>query len=146
MTDMNNLDIDFDEWMEYGIKKGFCGPAVCYTHDGLPMSDEEWMEEEASGEPPCMHIIRLYEDDVQKKQIEDMHAPSVWRNHYRDRGAVAVKNSFANQVRIALIVAKSLLKKATEANEISREQSELVQEHLNSAYTIIKQVLNKETD
>lgn len=58
---------------------------------------------------------------------------------------MAVKNSFANQVRIALIVGKSLLKKATEAGEISREQSDLVQEHLNSAYTIIKQVLNKET-
>lgn len=59
---------------------------------------------------------------------------------------MAVKNSFANQVRIALIVAKSLLKKATETNEISQEQSDLVQEHLNSAYTIIKQSLNKETD
>lgn len=84
MTDLHNLDIDFDEWMEYGIEKGFCGPAVCYTHDGLPMSEEEWIEEEANGEPPCMHIIRLYEDDLQKKQIEDMHAPSTWRNPYRD--------------------------------------------------------------
>lgn len=84
MTDTNNLELSFDEWMEYGINQGFCGPAVCYTHDGLPMSSEEWMEEEANGEPPCMHIIRLYEDDNHKKQIEDMHAPSTWRNPYRD--------------------------------------------------------------
>lgn len=59
---------------------------------------------------------------------------------------MSVKQSFANQVRIALIVSKSLLKKATETGEISQEQSDLVQEHINSAFSIIKQVLNKDKD
>jgi hypothetical protein len=43
------------------------------------MSDDEWMEEEVSGEPPCMHIVRLYEDDEHRQEIEEAHSPSVWR-------------------------------------------------------------------
>jgi hypothetical protein len=39
-------EIDFDAWMEIGLEKGWCGPPVCYVHDGLPMSEEEWIEEE----------------------------------------------------------------------------------------------------
>ena len=35
------MALDYDEWMTYGIKKGWCGPPVCYTHDGLPMSEQE---------------------------------------------------------------------------------------------------------
>ena len=59
---------------------------------------------------------------------------------------MASKNSFANQVRIALIVAKSLLKKATESGEVPSESSAVIQEHLNSAFTLIKQHVNKEVD
>lgn len=73
------LELDFDTWLALGMELGFCGPAVCYTHDGLPMSDNEWMEEDVSGEPPCMHIIRLYEDEEHRLEIEDAHSPSVWR-------------------------------------------------------------------
>ena len=38
------MALDYDEWMTYGIKKGWCGPPVCYTHDGLPMSEQEDVE------------------------------------------------------------------------------------------------------
>ena len=40
---------DFDEWMRIGIEKGWIGPAVCSTHDGIPTSEEEdllWEEED----------------------------------------------------------------------------------------------------
>jgi hypothetical protein len=75
------MDLTFDEWITYGIKKGWCGPPVCYTHDGLPMSEQEYAEFD-EGQDPCTHVVRMYEDIDMKKQIEDNHSPSQWRNSY----------------------------------------------------------------
>jgi len=75
------MDLTFDEWMAYGIKKGWCGPPICYTHDGLPMSDIE-MQGFEEGEDPCMHVVRMYEDIAMKETIEENHSPSNWRNSY----------------------------------------------------------------
>ena len=75
------MDITFDAWMKQGVEKGWCGPPVCYTHDGLPMSEQEDMEF-SEGQDPCMHIVRMYEDIEMKKRIEDNHSPSNWRNSY----------------------------------------------------------------
>jgi hypothetical protein len=69
--------IDFSEWLQEGITNGFCGPAVCYTHDGLPLSDQEYTEFEDGD--PCVHIIRLYEDTEVKAAVEENHSPSIWR-------------------------------------------------------------------
>ena len=73
--------LDFDEWIAYGIKKGWCGPPVCSTHDGLPMSEQEDTEF-GEGQDPCVHIVRMYDDINMKKEIEDNHSPSQWRNLY----------------------------------------------------------------
>lgn len=71
------MDLSFDEWMAYGIDQGWCGPPVCNTHDGLPLSQKEYdLEDE------CIHIVRLYEDKEMKEQIEENHTPSLWRNKY----------------------------------------------------------------
>lgn len=70
--------MDFEEWIKTGIENGWCGPAICYTHDGFPTSEHEDAEFE-DGADPCMHVIRLYEDYNQKKSIEANHSPSVWR-------------------------------------------------------------------
>jgi hypothetical protein len=67
----------FDEWLEFGFNKGWCGPAVCETHDGLPTSEAE--DEEFSEGDPCVHIVRLYDDVETKLAVEENHAPSVWR-------------------------------------------------------------------
>ena len=75
------MALDYDEWMTYGIKKGWCGPPVCYTHDGLPMSEQEYAEFD-EGQDPCTHIVRMYEDIDMKKSIEENHSPSQWRNSY----------------------------------------------------------------
>ena len=77
------MDLTFDEWMSYGIEKGWCGPPVCYTHDGLPMSEHE-MQGFDDGEDPCMHVVRMYEGIGMKDEIEDNHSPSKWRNSYTD--------------------------------------------------------------
>jgi hypothetical protein len=75
------MDITFDEWISYGIEKGWCGPPVCYTHDGLPMSEQEYSEFD-EGQDPCTHVVRMYEDIDMKKSIEENHSPSQWRNSY----------------------------------------------------------------
>jgi hypothetical protein len=72
-------ELDFDTWLAVGIEQGWCGPPVCETHDGLPMSDEEYAIMEIDGEPPCVHIIRLYADDETREAVEKAHSPSVWR-------------------------------------------------------------------
>ena len=77
------MDLTFDEWITYGLEKGWCGPPVCYTHDGLPMSEHE-MQEFDDGQDPCMHVVRMYEDIVMKNEIEENHSPSLWRNSYTD--------------------------------------------------------------
>ena len=73
------FDMDFDEWMKYGMDNGWCGPIVCEVHDGFPMSHEEWMVFDLDGEPPCMNMVRIYDDADHRKAIEEAHSPSQWR-------------------------------------------------------------------
>jgi len=78
-------EMEFSEWMEYGIKNGWCGPPVCETHDGVPLSaeeDDEFME----GNDPCIHVVRMYPDLDTKAAVEEHHSPSQWRNHYTKDG------------------------------------------------------------
>jgi hypothetical protein len=70
--------INFDEWLQLGLSNGFCGPAICYPHDGLPMTEEEDTQF-SEGEDPCIHIIRLYDDLDVKASVEENHSPSIWR-------------------------------------------------------------------
>lgn len=72
----------FEEWMAHGIKMGWAGPPVCYTHDGLPMSGDEIDDFES--QDPCIHIVRLYESVGHKLAVENEHSPSQWRNHYKE--------------------------------------------------------------
>jgi hypothetical protein len=65
-------------WIQYGTAMGWCGPAVCYTHDGLPTSEVEDNDFE-EGFDPCITIVRLYHDMDEKEMIEENHSPSQWR-------------------------------------------------------------------
>jgi hypothetical protein len=70
--------LNFKQWLEYGYKKNWCGPPVCEIHDGLPTNifeDEEFYD----GNDPCVHIIRLYDDNEMKQAVEANHSPSNWR-------------------------------------------------------------------
>jgi hypothetical protein len=69
--------IDFDSWLQEGVTKGWVGPSICYTHDGLPTSQAE--DEEFEESDPCIHILRLYEDPTVKLAVEENHSPSIWR-------------------------------------------------------------------
>jgi hypothetical protein len=73
--------MNYNEWIDVGVEEGWCGPAVCYTHDGLPTSMKEDVVNDLDGEYPCIHIIRLYESIEQKLEIEENHSPSNWRKN-----------------------------------------------------------------
>ena len=70
--------MDFDEWLKFGFDQGWIGPPVCSTHDGIPMTLLEERDFE-DGDDPCIHILRLYQDNVAKDEIEANHSPSQWR-------------------------------------------------------------------
>jgi hypothetical protein len=67
----------YEEWLQAGLDAGFCGPAVCSTHDGIPTTQAE--DEEFEEGDPCINIIRLYESPEVKAEVEANHSPSVWR-------------------------------------------------------------------
>lgn len=75
------IEMDVDEWIAYGIAHNWCGPPVCYMHDGLPTSlaEDEDLDE---GHDPCLHILRLYEAPEERLMVEDNHSPSQWRNSF----------------------------------------------------------------
>lgn len=69
---------DFESWLRFGFDRGWCSPPVCQTHDGTPMSEVE-DDEMWDGVDSCIHILRLYESELQKRQVEKNSAPAVWR-------------------------------------------------------------------
>lgn len=72
------VELEHEEWLEYGWRMGWVGPPVCYGHDGLPLSADE-MDEWADGDDPCIHILRLYEDHDHRLSIESNDSPTLWR-------------------------------------------------------------------
>jgi hypothetical protein len=68
----------FEEWSKYGWEQGWCGPPLCLSHDGFPFTEEE-DEWQIDGGDPCVHFIRLYEDETQRLSIEDKDSPTNWR-------------------------------------------------------------------
>lgn len=70
---------DFEDWWRDGYERGFCGPPVCATHDGVPTTSTEDQLLFEEGEDVCLHIVRLYTDLAQAKAVVANHAPSAWR-------------------------------------------------------------------
>lgn len=54
---MTNLTAD--EWLEIGLKNGWCTDVVCYTHDSVEMTDEEIHEFDEDLDA-CIPIVRLW--------------------------------------------------------------------------------------
>ena len=66
---MDIMMLDFDQWLEIGMRAGFVSPPVCHTHDGVPMSiteEADFME----GSDPCIHVMRCYESKEMKEAVE----------------------------------------------------------------------------
>lgn len=75
-------DMNFEQWLQYGYKHKWCGPPVCEIHDGLPTTVFE-DDELSDGFDPCIHIIRLYDDEDTKQAVEANHSASDWRANNR---------------------------------------------------------------
>lgn len=45
---------DVYSWLEHGVERGYCAPAVCAVHEGVPTTPEEDEEER------CVYAVRLY--------------------------------------------------------------------------------------
>jgi hypothetical protein len=75
---MMTYHVDYEEWITYVQRRGWIGPIVCATHDGIPMSEAEEQEFEDGGDP-CQWIYRKYDGEEHKLAVEDNHAPSRWR-------------------------------------------------------------------
>ena len=75
--------MSFDEWIAYGINQSWCGPPVCYTHDGLPMTDAEG-DGLYDGEEPCLHVVRMYWSQEHAEEVANDHSPTMWRNTYSE--------------------------------------------------------------
>lgn len=70
-----------EEWLEYGLENKFCGPSICETHDGVPMTEDE-EKEFFDGGDPCIPMIRLYADELEAMLVEQNHSPSQWRKSH----------------------------------------------------------------
>lgn len=53
--------MDIAEWLQMGVVNGYCTEAVCETHDGVKMTEEEEQEFEDGGDP-CIPVVRLWAD------------------------------------------------------------------------------------
>lgn len=55
--------MEFREWLDYGVDKGWLSEPTCYFHDTLPLSEEEEMEIDEDGET-CLSVSRFYEENI----------------------------------------------------------------------------------
>lgn len=57
------MPMSFNEWLQYGMDKGYCSEQFCSTHDILPLHESEEKAWEIGGDP-CMNVVRLgsYDD------------------------------------------------------------------------------------
>lgn len=76
---MDVLRLDFEQWLEVGIRQGFVSPPTCNTHEGVPMTvfeENDWEE----GEDPCIHILRLCES---KEHADGVEMNNEWIQRWR---------------------------------------------------------------
>lgn len=82
---MDDSALSYDQWLEFGLRQGFIGPPVCSTHDGIPATEEEDFGFDEGGDP-CIFVIRPYHSEEHKKNVEENHSPSIWRNPFGNGG------------------------------------------------------------
>jgi len=52
------MEMNFDEWIQYGIDNGFCSEQYCNTHEVPTFSMTEAIIWDDGGDP-CLHVVRL---------------------------------------------------------------------------------------
>lgn len=79
-SDVSEVDeaAALEAWLEEGWRRGWCSPPMCYSCDGVPTSETEDDDVERYGET-CIHVVRLFESQLQRKQVLRQGGPVVWR-------------------------------------------------------------------
>jgi hypothetical protein len=67
--------MNFEQWLRYGVENFFCGPIVCDTHDGAPMTEDE-DDQFQEGYDPCVPVIRVYDSPYTAALVEENHVPT----------------------------------------------------------------------
>jgi hypothetical protein len=60
-------NMDYFDWRDLGISKGWISEPFCDTHDAGYMTEEEEKEWE-EGNDPCMFVFRIWEENIEKKE------------------------------------------------------------------------------
>jgi len=55
---MKMVNLTREQWIQFGVREGYCSAPFCDTHDGPPMADSE-NEVWDQGGDPCMVYIRV---------------------------------------------------------------------------------------
>ena len=79
---MDIMELDFDQWLEIGVRSGWVSPPVCYTHDGLPTSVTEDAEFE-DGSDPCVHHALLRKPSTQRSNRVELFACDMEKRFHR---------------------------------------------------------------
>jgi hypothetical protein len=53
--------VTLEEWLAAGVAAGYCSPAVCETHGGVPLTEAE-ADRVEEGEDPCIVAVRIWHD------------------------------------------------------------------------------------
>ena len=53
------MELDFVDWINYGVEQGWCTPIHCDTHEGPHLTKEE-AEDWDEGEDPCYPVVRIW--------------------------------------------------------------------------------------
>jgi hypothetical protein len=56
---MISKTIDVHDWVQYGVDMGWSSDIFCETHDGGPVTEEEYKQWD-DGQDPCAPMIRLW--------------------------------------------------------------------------------------
>jgi hypothetical protein len=56
--------MDFFEWRDLGMEKGWISEPFCNTHNGDPFMSEEEEKEWEEGGDPCLVVFKIFEDNI----------------------------------------------------------------------------------
>lgn len=55
---MKMINLTREQWIQYGVRQGYCSAPFCETHEGGPIADSEGDAFERGGDP-CLVYLRL---------------------------------------------------------------------------------------
>jgi hypothetical protein len=63
-------NMNFFEWRDFGIAKGWISEPFCDTHDAGHLTDEEEQAWE-DGQDPCMPVFRIWEENIEEDDDQE---------------------------------------------------------------------------